>query len=1432
MNKKIYVILVVVILAFSLFCACAPEPAKPLTLSEENVTLIVGESITITADGGQGEVVWTSSDEKIAVVEGGTITAIEYGSAEIVATAGNESAKCVVTVVFASSDYPVKVSLNTNKVTLNTYYNNTKTYNLIASVIDNGEPVDKTIEWKSSNTQVATVENGLVTAKQNGTAYITATVREGKKFASALCVVTVKDDVEIAISGASDTMKAGEVLNLTATVTVNGNTKDNAEITWASSDDAVATVSQSGAVTAHSSGWVEISATAFGQSQSVGILVGDIILISNGEDLLNIDKGNETTVYKLVNNIDMSAYFAQNEWSQGSVIKNLSATLDGQGYAITGIKRTAKFGESAGEGFFGNINASAVIKNVYVELDYVVMSEGASVLASVLVGRIDNSYVKANVFDYSEGESEKTSMIGTNNGSTDIDNASVYRTIFDINAVDSASQKVAITPFSIKGTGSYDNVVIISQKYATKPAYKDGFGNNANTNVRICFAYPEASDFVAGENGMKAMSTGISTKAIGNKSVAWAESEAWLIDSNANTVALKNATGTPVVYAPSIETVIYGGSYKKGEAIEIISPDYENQSGNQNGLSLTYDIFDSLGRSVKSQVENNKFIPSSIGKYTVIYTVADSATGFINVSDAQIIVGDNVIVDTGIRFELVLPISGTKTVSPQITGYSGGSWSFSSNNQAVATVSNSGTITARSTGYAVITVKHNETNKEQKVVVRTYENMIAIDSEEDFIEMGENENPNNYYYLTKDLDFSSTSYLKVNSYVTFAGVTSSRYYTVSKVLHGTLDGNGHIITFNLDLTAYNASENLSVGGLFVEIAKDAVVKNMILYSDIKSIEGKTSNFLAAVHHGEIIDSYFNLVVETTEDSRAEGSTLVGTTAVYQDNAFGDFTRCIMYIDATANGAISGSGGYAGHFAWSSWATYDTNSIMTDCMLIGKNNKYMMYSIGRKTRCYGYKDFDSFFDGTGYHSVNEAYAWNGYMDLDSPNTDTPAYTHAGFAMSQWDIKKGSIKLCGREVDIANDSIYSTSDGLTVKWNNVEGATGYNVYKGNTLIETVESPMYKALTEERMDEFGTSAEYVIKVVPVFGTEEGKHYTTGVVKYSVKGRISTISELKQLKNETDSGAIYVLLNDIEITQNDMEWFFVDTSSGDGSQANNSVLSVIESLSCVLNGNGHKITISLNENMLSGDRTFASQTGSSKAVGGLVANMKPGSKIMNVYFDVTTNISSNVRVGACAYLSYGTFESCYVDFKYNRPDSIDYSDRKITMCAFTITWDGRTKNENHGHFDSCILKIVARNTSNNSVIKTGGFGGIYDGGAWTATDQFTRLNKFDNCIFISETGKNTVFSNVSGARNNCYVFESIDALRNGSGYKLLTAFSGYTYIGQAGASDNNSQTCDGPSAQVVTAQQYILDDTANWNNGIWTITSTTVKFYDKTIG
>ena len=1423
MNKKIYTILLILVLITAVFTACAPneESSDAFTISQDNATLVVGTTLTLTTQNQKESVSWTSSNPSVATVENGVVTAISYGSAEIVATSGDESAKCIVTVVFASTNYTVRVTLNENDITLNTFYTNTKTFTLVPTITDNGVECNKTVEWLSSNTSVATVENGVVTALSNGNANITATVREGEKYAQALCVVTVKDDVEISISGVPERVNVDEEIDLSTKVEVkiNKNIQLNPEIVWTSSDESIATV-VGGVVRTYSGGYVTITATAFGESKSVGILVGDVILVSSAEDLINLYSGVENATYKLTNNIDMSAYLAQNPWNSGSIISNFSGVLDGNGYAITGINRNALDNEGKGAGFFGTIQNNAIIKNLYIEIDYVSKNENASVLVSELYGKIQNCYIKAKVYDYSNGDSQKISMIGANLGSTDLDNASVYRTVFDIKAVNISQQEVAITPFSMEGSGAYNNAILFSNKLATYSSYLNGYNSSANENLKLCFYYPTVSDFTNGTNSKKITSAGITGTSPGRKYLSW-DTSVWNISQSEQEINLVNDKNIPVQYAPIINAVTYSQNYELGDQITLIEPEYKNADDSQTGLELSIDVFDSIGRNLNNLIEDGKFTPTSIGSYKVVYTVSNQDTGLENISFSYITVQDPITVNTGVKFELILPVNGEKSLTPSIVGATGDSWTYSSDDETIATVNSDGKITARGVGSAVITVKHVETNRVGYVVVRSYANMIAINSETEFTQIGEDDNPNNYYYLTKDLDFSSGEWLKVNDVST----SNVKYYSMATNLYGTFDGNGHTITFNysdvegLQSGKFNDGDKRTFAGLFIEINRGAKVKNLILYSDLKPQYGYGASFLALRHYGEIVDSYFNVIAETdgVDAGRAYACAIVGRTADYLGTVYGKFTRCIASVNVAYKGELSNSAGFATHYSLSLTATVDRNAKMTDCMLIGKANLWMMVSVGKKIRSYGYSDFDAFFKGNGYHTVTEGYGY-GNMKLNEPNSNVRAYENSAFEMSEWDIKEdGTIKLCGRELKTTPKYILSYSDGLTVKWNTVEGATGYQIYKGDSLIETTSSTLFRSLDYTNV--YGDKAEYSIKIVPVFGETKGEHYTVASVKYELKGSITNVAELKELKNETESGAIYSLANDITITNDDLEWFTLSTNEI-GMDYN--VLAVVERIKCVLNGNGHKITVVVNENALSQDNKLTAKEGN-VGLSGLFAYVEPNARVTDIYFDVTSTVNSDKRVGACAFVSFGKFENCYVDYKDNRTGEYSYGTRKICMVSYTVTWNTRTDAVKHGKFENCLLKIVARHGS--SILKAGGFGGGYDGSNSVIVSDRVKNNEFINCIYITEKGADSVFSNVSGTRKNCYVFASTNDIKSGSGYALANTWATGVYVSSAGSSDMLNPSCVG--ANTITGAE-VLSNTSVWNNGTWSLTNSSLKFYN----
>ena len=94
-----------------------------------------------------------------------------------------------------SNDVPVTgVILNGTSVTLAP----TGTVTLIAAVQPDNA-TNKTVTWSSSDSSVATVNNGLVTAIAEGTAAITVTTDDGNKNAS--CTLTVTQEEGVVING-------------------------------------------------------------------------------------------------------------------------------------------------------------------------------------------------------------------------------------------------------------------------------------------------------------------------------------------------------------------------------------------------------------------------------------------------------------------------------------------------------------------------------------------------------------------------------------------------------------------------------------------------------------------------------------------------------------------------------------------------------------------------------------------------------------------------------------------------------------------------------------------------------------------------------------------------------------------------------------------------------------------------------------------------------------------------------------------------------------------------------------------------------------------------------------------------------------------------------------------------------------------------------
>ncbi|MDE7419673.1 MAG: Ig-like domain-containing protein [Muribaculaceae bacterium] len=257
-------------------------PVTSVTLDNQTLSLTEGDKATLTAtvaptDATYKTIAWTSSAEAVATVDAnGKVTAVAAGSATITATADGVSASCEVTVA-AKVIAVTGVTLDKTEAIVV----EGETVNLTATVTPENA-TDKTVTWATSDAAVATVENGVVKAVKAGTATITAKAGEF----TATCAVTVTAKT-IAVTGvtlapATLDMTEGDTATLTATIAPNNATDKT--ITWATSDEAVATV-KDGVVTAVKAGKATITVTAGDKTATCEVTVAAEVVAVTGVTL-------------------------------------------------------------------------------------------------------------------------------------------------------------------------------------------------------------------------------------------------------------------------------------------------------------------------------------------------------------------------------------------------------------------------------------------------------------------------------------------------------------------------------------------------------------------------------------------------------------------------------------------------------------------------------------------------------------------------------------------------------------------------------------------------------------------------------------------------------------------------------------------------------------------------------------------------------------------------------------------------------------------------------------------------------------------------------------------------------------------------------------------------------------------------------------------
>ena len=203
-----------------------------------------------------------------------------------------------------------------------------------------------TLSWLSSNTAVASINNnGVLTTTGIGTTTITCTAHNG---VSAQCEVTVNPVLvsSVTLNESEAELTVGENLQLEATIAPENATDKS--VTWSSTNEAVAVVSESGLVTAVGSGTCQVKATANdGSGKSASCLitveknnkltVTDMTQCSGGRGVLNVLLSDEETIMGFQFDLELPAGVTVAEDSDGNLMAQLTGNA-GNTHSISSSK--------------------------------------------------------------------------------------------------------------------------------------------------------------------------------------------------------------------------------------------------------------------------------------------------------------------------------------------------------------------------------------------------------------------------------------------------------------------------------------------------------------------------------------------------------------------------------------------------------------------------------------------------------------------------------------------------------------------------------------------------------------------------------------------------------------------------------------------------------------------------------------------------------------------------------------------------------------------------------------------------------------------------------------------------------------------------------------------------------------------------------------
>lgn len=689
-----------------LFVACGEKETvidvQSIAISQPSAEMEIGETLTLKAtvspsNASYDGLNWTSTNPKVASVStSGLVTALSEGNTIITVMAGGKTASCAITVV---KGFVAVTSISLNKASLEMVEGDSES--LTATVLPN-DATDKTVTWTSSNEAVVTVMDGKVTAVKEGESTVSA--KAGDKTAS--CKVIVKKKViavgSIELNKTDLVLVEGESETLTATVKPDDATDKS--VSWKSTNENIATVDNTGKVTAIKDGETTISATAGEKSATCKVVVQKKVIavesVELSDELLELVEGDSETLTAIVKPDDATD-------------KSVTWTSSNSGVATVkdGVVTAIKEGEAT-------ITANAGEKSATCK---VVVSKKIIAVESVALNKTELTLV--------EGESEILNATILPEDATD-KSVSWESSDKNIATVDGEGRVTAIKQGEALITAKAGDKTVSCKVTVQKKV------------IEVQSIELDKSEISLYEGDAETLTAKVLPENATDKSVTWTS-------SNESVVTVKEGVVSAIMAGDAIVTAKAGDKTASCKVV-VIKREIAVESVTLNKTSLSLKVGETVtltatvlpdnatnkkvtwksSDSSVATVDSNGKVKAVAGGSATITATADgvSATCSVTVTVPVTSVTLN-------KTELTLAKGSSETliatVNPSNATNKGVEWS--SDNTAVATVDKNGKVTAIDVGSATITVKTKDGSKKAtcKITVILPENTEPIGGGDD-----------------------------------------------------------------------------------------------------------------------------------------------------------------------------------------------------------------------------------------------------------------------------------------------------------------------------------------------------------------------------------------------------------------------------------------------------------------------------------------------------------------------------------------------------------------------------------------------------------------------------------------------------------------------------------------------------------------------------